>query len=240
MLNYKKVIETDQIRLRPIKEDDFEEMKELTKNPEVWTFFTSNLSNKEELLKWIRAAIKSTDNKERLAFTIIDKRNNKIVGSTSLGNYSERDKRIEIGWTWLTEKAQGTGLNQMVKLCLLKYCFEELNLERVESKTDVLNIAAKKGLEKSGFTKEGVLRSHTLLANGRRRDTIYYGFLKNEWNHNSNQRKQERKPLNQQHRFPPPETCDSRDRGAKCQILNLLINSLHLGRNFHHHQRKKE
>lgn len=182
MLHFKKVIETDQIILRHINENDYEEMKGLTVNEKMWEYFTNNLSNENVLLEWIKTAERSIENNERISFTIIDKRNNKIVGSTSLGNFSQRDKRIEIGWTWLSEKAQGTGLNQIVKLTLLKYCFEDLNLERVESKTDVLNIAAKKGLSKSGFTEEGVLRSHMLLANGRRRDSIYYGILKNEWN----------------------------------------------------------
>jgi len=186
MLNFNKVIQTDQIILRPITVGDFEEIKELTKNEKMWTYFTSNLSIEKELLNWMKMAIKSNGNKERLAFTIIDKTTNKIIGSTSLGNYFERDKRIEIGWTWLAENIQGSGLNQIVKSTLLKYCFEELNLERVESKTDVLNIAARKGLKKSGFIEEGILRSHTLLANGRRRDSIYYSVLKKEWNNKEN------------------------------------------------------
>ena len=185
MINYNKVLKTDRIILRPIRDDDFQEIKELTKNEEVWTYFTSNLSDEKALLQWIKTAIRSNENKERLAFTIIDRNTYKIIGSTSLGNFSERDKRIEIGWTWLSENTQGTGLNQMVKKILLEYCFVELDLERVESKTDVLNIAARKGLKKSGFTEEGVLRSHTLLANGRRRDSIYYGILKDEWNNRS-------------------------------------------------------
>ena len=186
MLNYKEIIKTDRIILRPIKEDDFNEMKELTKNEKIWTYFTSNLANEKELINWIKTALKSNENKERLAFTVIDRKTDKIIGSTSLGNFSDRDKRIEIGWTWLSENVQGTGLNQIVKRTLLRYCFEKLNLERVESKTDVLNIAARKGLKKSGFTEEGILRSHTLLANGRRRDSIYYGILKNEWYNNPN------------------------------------------------------
>lgn len=40
-------------------------------------------------------------------------------------------------------------MNQHVKKLLLRYCFEELQLERVESKTDVLNLAARKGLQKA-------------------------------------------------------------------------------------------
>ena len=182
MLNYNKVLKNNQITLRPIQEGDFEEMKRLTKNEKIWTYFTTNLSQEKELLNWIKTAIKLNETQERLGFTILDTKNNKIMGCTSLGNFSERDKRIEIGWTWLSESAQGTGINQLVKLILLHYCFDELHLERVESKTDVLNTAARKGLTKSGFTEEGILRSHTVLASGRRRDTIYYSVLKNEWN----------------------------------------------------------
>jgi RimJ/RimL family protein N-acetyltransferase len=36
-------------------------------------------------------------------------------------------------------------------------------------------------LLKIGITEEGILRSHTLMTNGRRRDTIYYSVLQNEW-----------------------------------------------------------
>ena len=181
MLDFSKILENNELVLRPILESDFEEMKTLTNHPEMWTYFTCNLSDKDELLDWIRSAVKAGERKERLAFTVIQKSDRRILGSTSLGNYSERDKRIEIGWTWLSINAQGTGINKRVKQLLISYCFEELNMERVESKTDVLNLAARKGLEKSGMTEEGILRSHTLLANGRRRDSIYYAILKDEW-----------------------------------------------------------
>ena len=64
---------------------------------------------------------------------------------------------------------------------MLQYAFESLNLERVEFKTDVLNLQARKALKKIGAIEEGILRSHTLMTNNRRRDTIYYSILKNEW-----------------------------------------------------------
>jgi RimJ/RimL family protein N-acetyltransferase len=51
----------------------------------------------------------------------------------------------------------------------------------VEFKTDVLNQKARKALLKIGATEEGVLRSHTLMPHGRRRDTIYYSVLRDEW-----------------------------------------------------------
>ena len=54
-------------------------------------------------------------------------------------------------------------------------------MKRVEIKTDVLNQPARKALLKMGITEEGILRSHTLMTKGRRRDTIYYSVLEDEW-----------------------------------------------------------
>lgn len=120
--------------------------------------------------------------KVRLVLTVIDKEKDRLIGSTSLGNISERDKRIEIGWTWISKNYQGKGINSQPKYLLLKYCFEELNYERVEFKTDVLNIPARKALLRIGAIEEGILRSHTIMTNNRRRDTIFYSILKSEWN----------------------------------------------------------
>ena len=181
MINFQKTLSSGSILLRPIESSDFEEMKKLTKTPELWTYFTSNLADDIQLKKWIEMAKTAIENKERLAFTIIDTEADCVMGSTSLGNFSERDLRIEIGWTWLAPAYRQKGINKKVKQILLKYCFEDLRLMRVESKTDVLNIAARKGLLKSGFIEEGILRSHTLLANGRRRDSIYYSMLQEEY-----------------------------------------------------------
>lgn len=51
----------------------------------------------------------------------------------------------------------------------------------MEFKTDAANRRARGALEKIGATPEGTLRSHTLMHDGRYRDTIYYSILENEW-----------------------------------------------------------
>lgn len=184
MVDFKKILHSKKVILRPLKADDFDEMKLLTQVPEMWTYFTSDLSNHSDLKNWIDNAITDRQSKKRLAFTVLNKENNEIIGSTSIGNFSLRDKRIEIGWTWVSKKYQGKGYNSHVKKLLLNYCFNECNAERVEFKTDVLNIPAKKALQKIGATEEGVLRSHTQMIKNRRRDTIFYSFLRDEWNEN--------------------------------------------------------
>jgi len=182
MVNFERILQTDEVLLRPLLMENFEQLADLTNDQSMWTYFTSDLSDKAVLRDWIADAILQKENKTRLPFAVIDKASRKIVGSTSFGNISYRDKRIEIGWTWLGKEYQGKGINNQVKYLMISYCFEVLDFERVEFKTDVLNIPARKALSRIGMTEEGVLRSHTLMTHDRRRDTIFYSVLKSEWN----------------------------------------------------------
>ena len=181
MINFSKQIISDKVILRPIEASDFDEMSSLTQDPDMWYYFTSDLSVSSELKRWIDDALSDLRNKARLPLTVIDKSSGKIIGSTSLGRISNRDRRIEIGWTWLSQACQGAGLNTHIKHLLLQYCFDECDFVRVELKTDVLNFAARKGAIKAGFVEEGVLRSHTQVIRNRRRDSIFYAMLRDEW-----------------------------------------------------------
>jgi RimJ/RimL family protein N-acetyltransferase len=174
-------LEGDLVMLRPLHPDDFEAFKPLTSDPEMWTWFTHDLSNKVVLHDWVGSALKESDEGKRLACTVIEKTSGNVAGSTSFGNISKRDRRLEIGWTWLGKDFRGGRLNAEMKYLMMEYTFDYLGFERVESKTDVLNIPARKSLERCGMKEEGILRSHTLMTQGRRRDTIYYSVLKDEW-----------------------------------------------------------
>jgi RimJ/RimL family protein N-acetyltransferase len=181
MIDFNLILQTDNIILRPLIAEDFIAFEKITTDPEVWIYFTFDLSVKNELKEWVEIAVNDIKNKTRLAFTIVDKLSGIPIGSTSFGNISYRDKRIEIGWTWITKAYQGTGVNNQIKFLMLRYAFEVLEFERVEFKTDVLNIRARKAFQRIGAIEEGILRSHTLMTHNRRRDTIWYSILKNEW-----------------------------------------------------------
>jgi len=179
MIDFNLRLENESVLLRPLEEADLPPLLVLSSNPEMWRFFTHDLSTLEGISAWARPAFE----KQRLQFAIIEKNSGDIIGSTAFGNISERDSRLEIGWTWLGKEFQGMGINSQVKKLMLSHCFEVLGLERVEFKTDVLNVQARKALENIGAIEEGVLRSHTLMTRERRRDTIYYSILKQEWDY---------------------------------------------------------
>ena len=181
MFDNELILENEIVRLRLINTDDLHDFNHISNESSIWKYFIIDLHNEENIKNWIAEALDQYEAKSRYPFTIIDKRSNRTIGSTSFGNISIRDQRIEIGWTWLGKKIQGSGINKHCKFLLLQYAFESLNFERVEFKTDVLNLQARKSLEKIGAVEEGILRSHTLMTHKRRRDTIYFSILKNEW-----------------------------------------------------------
>ena len=181
MLDFQKIIRSEKVILRPMQVDDFEKMKRLTTDSKMWNYFTADLSDETILKKWIETAVSDLKGYKALPLTIIDATNENIIGTTRIANISEVNKRVEIGWTWISKKYQGTGINGHVKKLLFEYLFSETDTLRIEFKTDVLNIPAQKAMEKVGLVKEGVLRSHTLMTNNRRRDTLYYSILKDEW-----------------------------------------------------------
>ncbi len=174
-------LETPRVLLRLLKVEDFTSLQPLTKNEDIWKYFTTQLSSDEELKKWIEEALNARKSFIRMPFTVIDKDTNTICGSTSYGNISFLDKRIEIGWSWLGVDFMGTGVNRHAKFALMSHAFEAMGLERVEIKTDVLNQRARKALLKIGMYEEGVLRSHQQMHSNRRRDTIYYSIIRDEW-----------------------------------------------------------
>jgi len=175
------ILENDFVLLKPLSIEDKNGFVKIAFDKDIWRFSVNRIYDDFELDHFISEAISSKEKQLRFPFTIIDKAKNKIAGSTSFGNYSAKDKRIEIGWTWLGKEFWGTGINLHCKKLMIDFAFENLKLERVEFKTDVLNIAARNALLKLAAFEESILRSHTLMHDGRRRDTIYYSILKNEY-----------------------------------------------------------
>ncbi len=175
------ILENKLVLLKPVTTEDEEGFSKIAFDADIWKYNVFRIMNPVELQEFVNKSIEDKKRNFRYPFTIINKASGEIAGSTSYSNISIKDKRLEIGWTWLGKKIMGTGLNKECRFLLLQYAFEHLKFERVEFKTDVLNKASRRALQKIGAKEEGILRSHTLMHDGRRRDTIYYSILSNEW-----------------------------------------------------------
>jgi RimJ/RimL family protein N-acetyltransferase len=175
------ILESAKVRLRPLDITDQEHLTQFALSQNIWTYFALKMSDLTSITNYIEDALEQRASRLRYTFIIEDPVTKTIMGSTAFGNFSKNDNRIEFGWSWIGKEFQGTGVNMHVKFLLSEFAFTILDLERIEAKTDVLNLRARKALIKIGMTEEGILRSHTLMPDGRRRDTIFYSILKDEW-----------------------------------------------------------
>ncbi|MEP9360858.1 GNAT family protein [Sphingomonas sp. KR3-1] len=114
-----------------------------------------------------------------LPFTVLDA-TGRISGATRFMRMSSQHRRIEIGGTLYFPRVQRTGLNTEAKYMLLRHAFEVLEVNCVQIRTDFLNHASRKAIERLGARMDGVLRGHLILK-GHLRDSVVYSILAHEW-----------------------------------------------------------
>ncbi|HEV7331473.1 MAG TPA: GNAT family protein [Flavisolibacter sp.] len=176
------ILENSRVLLRPLQPGDVENLLPVaTAQSDLVQYSPYEIHTPDLLAAYINHSLAERAACSRFPFIVFDKRAASYAGSTSIANVSNKDQRLEIGWTWIGRNFQMTGLNRACKFLLLSYAFEELEFERVEFKTDARNQASRTAIEKIGGQYEGTLRSHTVMLDGFRRDTVYYSILKPEW-----------------------------------------------------------
>jgi N-acetyltransferase len=168
------------VRLEPLTENHINALSEVAYDDSLWLYTMTRVSNRDELQTYVRAALDMAATGTSLPFVTILKSENRVIGSTRFANYDRENRRIEIGWTWVSPRYQRTGANVEAKLLMMTHAFETLGCNRVEFKTDVLNSKSRNALLGIGATEEGVLRQHVKLWSGRWRDSVYYSVLLSE------------------------------------------------------------
>jgi RimJ/RimL family protein N-acetyltransferase len=175
------VLENDRVRLRPLVLTDFEALKAVAFDPELWRYTLTRGDDAVSLAAYVRQAQEARQQGLRYPFAIIDRQTGALAGSTSYYDVNEVDQRISIGYTWVGRDFQRTGLNRAAKHLLLSQAFGQLGCERVELETDSRNNKSREAMRRMGATEEGTLRSHRITQGGLRRDTVIFSVIKPEW-----------------------------------------------------------
>jgi RimJ/RimL family protein N-acetyltransferase len=168
-------------RLEPLAERHFAGLCAVGIDGELWRWTVFQVHSEADMRRYVAHALNQQAQGIALPFAILDKHTGEIAGCTRFGNIDMRNRRVEIGWTWLGRRFQRTGLNTEAKLLLLGHAFEVLHCVRVELKTDVLNLQSRAAILRIGAVKEGILRHQMITDAGRLRDTVYFSILADEW-----------------------------------------------------------
>jgi RimJ/RimL family protein N-acetyltransferase len=159
------------VTLEPIGAQHVEGLRTAAADERAWTWMTTR-----DTEAWIAAALATT---EMHHFAVI--MDGAVVGSTSYLNVFPEHLRLEIGNTWNTPSAWGTGANTDAKYLLLGHAFETLGARRVEFKTDAKNARARAALAAIPAEFEGIHRKHMIVRDGARRDSAWYAVIDDDW-----------------------------------------------------------
>jgi len=103
-----------------------------------------------------------------------------FIGWCGFHTWYTHHSRAELGYGLTVEHAKQKGYMTEVLPYVLRHGFEQMHLNRIEALIGPDNIPSLKLVEKFGFTKEGVLRSH-YYKNGYAEDSVVYSLLRNEY-----------------------------------------------------------
>jgi RimJ/RimL family protein N-acetyltransferase len=175
-------LEGEIVRLEPLAARHADDLWEASRDPRVWRWLpVVQPQGREEWRAWMDSALERTEAGLELAFATILRRSRKAAGSTRYLALRPEHRSLEIGWTWLTPSAWGTGANTEAKLLQLEHAFEVLGCRRVEFKTDALNERARPALAALPAQFEGIHRKHMLVRGGENRDSAWFSVIDDDW-----------------------------------------------------------
>lgn len=169
------------VDLVPLNASHIEGIKTAAADGALWQLFFTTVPSPALTQQWLDIALNAQQLGKALPFAVVRKTDGKIIGSTRYCNIDQANRRLEIGYTWYAQSMQRSGVNTECKHLLLAHAFEVLDCIAVEFRTDWFNRKSQAAIERLGAKRDGVLRNHTILPNGRIRDTVVYSILQNEW-----------------------------------------------------------
>jgi RimJ/RimL family protein N-acetyltransferase len=174
-------LEGEIVILEPLAPEHFEGLLEASRPPQTWDWWTTEMSTPEAFREWFDNALSAGEEGTRAHFATLAAATATPIGSTSFMTLRPEHAGLEIGWTWLTPAAWGSGANAEAKLLMLRHAFEVLGCQRVEFATNEHNIRSRRALEALPAQFEGVKRDDRILHDGGRRSSAFYSILDREW-----------------------------------------------------------
>jgi RimJ/RimL family protein N-acetyltransferase len=173
------IIEGKLTRLRPVQADDADRYVEWMNDPEVIRHLSARypISHAWEE-EWLASAAKRVSPPDiSLAIETLDGRH---IGSIGLHGIGPEDRHASLGIVIGAKDCWSQGYGSDALRALLRFGFDEINLNRVWLEVFADNARAIASYKKCGFVEEGRLRQHW-FRRGAYRDSLIMGVLREEF-----------------------------------------------------------
>lgn len=166
---FKPTLVGERILVRPLVADDFEELYAAASDPLIWELHPEPLRYQRAVFeeRFFKNAVESNS-----AFVVIDRKTQKIIGSSRYYEWNESLAEVAIGFTFLAKEYWGGTTNRELKRLMLKHAFQWADL--VWLHIGKHNVRSRKAAENIGavFSHED-----EKIINGRKTETAFFRIL---------------------------------------------------------------
>lgn len=164
-----------------MKEDDAGVMLRAAVDGELWNLQFTVVPSVDTVGAYIDTALNERDAGSAIPFVTEDLTSGMVIGSTRFLRIDRQNRKLEIGYTWLSASWQRTHANTEAKFLMLRYAFEVMDCVRVQFTTDELNEKSRSAILRLGAVQEGVVRNERIMPNGRKRNSVRFSIIDDEW-----------------------------------------------------------
>lgn len=175
------VLVNDVVTLRTMALTDIDAIFEAGNFSKIWTHLAITIQSHEDPVNFVEQSLLNHELGKEHPFVIIDNQTNRIIGGTKLMNLDHTHMRIDLGFSWLSPSYWRSPINSNCKYLLMQYCFEVLQLNRVQIQADERNIRSRNAIARIGATQEGVFRDYMIRKDGSIRNSVIFSVIRPEW-----------------------------------------------------------
>ncbi len=169
------------IVLRPLAATDARALVAAAADGELWSLPFTVVPSAATVDAYIGAALQGHAVGSVMPFVIVLRKTGQVIGCTRFWKIDRINRKLEIGHTWLAASWQKTFANTEAKFLLLRQAFDEMGCVRVQFTTDETNVASRAAILRLGAKEEGVIRHERIMPDGRKRNSVRYSIIDDEW-----------------------------------------------------------
>jgi RimJ/RimL family protein N-acetyltransferase len=173
-------LETERLTLRAFSSDDARDVARLCGEWEIaeTTMHIPHPYESPMAEEWISSHQKDFDDGEAVTFAVTEKESGELLGAIAL-HIHKVNRLAEVGY-WIGKQYWNQGYATESTKALISYGFDQLKLNRIQSRHMTKNPASGRVMEKAGMEFEGVLRQSIFRWNTFE-DAAIYSVLRDDY-----------------------------------------------------------
>jgi RimJ/RimL family protein N-acetyltransferase len=169
------------VELRPLEPEHAPALLDAAADGQLWNMKLTVVPGPATIDGYVAAALAGRAAGTVMPFVIVLRESGALVGSTRFWKIDRANRKLEIGHTWLSESVQRSAVNTEAKYLLLSHAFDTMQCVRVQFTTDELNDKSRAAILRIGAKQEGVVRHERIMPDGRKRNSVRFSIIDDEW-----------------------------------------------------------